>query len=247
LSTGISRISKAKQIEYRRNSVAEMLVEGKTHQEMAEALNISRQTIDLDVAYLEHKAREETRLIIDKKLPLSHVNAIKGIDKVIHWCWKIINETEDDRVRLSYLALVSDSYKIRDDFMTDAKTINSVIDGYETIIIIIITKATTTITAASTTTIMTIKDLSRIMKSESEELEPEYIVRSGKVYVHVDDRDNDLIHHFYAAIDPNDRFGYPQAHVYLLNGQAYILRDMLHDKTEFRPDICPTCYNFSLR
>jgi transposase len=37
--------SKAKQIEYRRNLVGEMLVEAKTHQEIAESLTVSRQTI----------------------------------------------------------------------------------------------------------------------------------------------------------------------------------------------------------
>jgi hypothetical protein len=117
------RISKAKQIEYRRNLVGDMLVGAKTHQEMAGALNVSRQTIDLDVLFLERKARDETRVLVEKKLPLAHLNALKG---------KVINERKSDQIKQMYLTLVSNSYRIRDDFLTDAKTVNDVLQFIDT-------------------------------------------------------------------------------------------------------------------
>jgi len=121
------KLSKAKQVEYRRNLVSEMLVEAKTHHEIAETLNVSRQTVDLDVNFLERKAKEETRILVEKKLPLAHLNALTGIDKVIRECWKVINETKSDQTKHAYLTLVSNSYRIRDDFLTDAKTVNDVL------------------------------------------------------------------------------------------------------------------------
>jgi len=122
-------ISKAKQIEYRRNQVAEMLIEARTQQEIANVLGVSQQTISLDIAFLEKRAKEETKVLVEKKLPLAHLNALKGIDKVIRECWKVINETKSDQIKHQYLTLVSNSYKIRDDFLTDAKTVNDVL-GY---------------------------------------------------------------------------------------------------------------------
>jgi len=126
------KVIKAKQIEYRRNLVSEMLVEAKTHQEIAETLSVSRQTVDLDIIFLERKAREETRILVEKKLPLAHLNALKGIDRVIRECWKVINETKSDQIKHMYLTLVSISYRIRDDFLTDAKTVNDVVQFIDT-------------------------------------------------------------------------------------------------------------------
>jgi len=76
-------ISKAKQIEYRRNQVAELLIEARTQQEIANVLGVSQQTIALDVAFLEKRAKEETKVLVEKKLPLAHLNAkhskLKGL------------------------------------------------------------------------------------------------------------------------------------------------------------------------
>lgn len=126
-------INKAKQIEYRRNRVAELLIEARTQQEIANSLGVSQQTIALDVAFLEKRAKEETKVLVEKRLPpLAHLNALKGIDKVIRECWEVINETKSDQIKHMYLTLVSNSYRIRDDFLTDAKTVNDVVQFIDT-------------------------------------------------------------------------------------------------------------------
>jgi len=109
-----------------------MLIEARTQQEIASVLGVSQQTISLDVAFLEKRAKEETKVLVEKKLPLAHLNAINGIDKVIRECWKVINETKSDQIKHMYLTLVSNSYRIRDNFLTDAKTVSDVVQFIDT-------------------------------------------------------------------------------------------------------------------
>ena len=58
-----------KQVDWRRNKVLELLVQGQNQYDIAEALQISQPTISRDVQYLKAKAKEDIELHINEKLP----------------------------------------------------------------------------------------------------------------------------------------------------------------------------------
>ena len=58
-----------KQVDWRRNKVLELLVQGQNQYDIAEALQISQPTISRDVQYLRSKATEDIKLHINEKLP----------------------------------------------------------------------------------------------------------------------------------------------------------------------------------
>jgi predicted transcriptional regulator len=69
-------------IEYRRQKVSEMLVEGASQYSIASSLGVSQATISKDVEYLGANAKEQTKRIVEDKLPHAHLQALQGINNI---------------------------------------------------------------------------------------------------------------------------------------------------------------------
>ena len=110
-------------IEYRRQKVSEMLVEGASQYSIASSLGVSQATISKDVEYLEANAKEQTKRIVEDKLPHAHLQALQGINNIIKLGWETARSTKRESVRLQSLVLISQCYQLRDNFMSDTKTI----------------------------------------------------------------------------------------------------------------------------
>jgi DeoR/GlpR family transcriptional regulator of sugar metabolism len=108
-------------IEYRHQKVSEMLVEGATRYSIATSLNVSQATISKDVEYLEANAKEQTKRIVEDKLRHAHRTCTPDTAR----------STKLESVRLQSLALISQCYQLRDNFMTVVKTIAATTEWIE--------------------------------------------------------------------------------------------------------------------
>jgi hypothetical protein len=105
-----------------------VLVESASQYSIASSLGVSQVTISKDVEGLEANAKEQTKRIVEDKLPHAHLQALQGIIKL---GWESARSTKRESVRLQSLALISQCYQFRDNFMSDAKTIAATTEWIE--------------------------------------------------------------------------------------------------------------------
>ena len=93
--------SSQRQIEWRRNKVAELDSQGHSQPEIARILQISIGTVNRDLSILRQQAKENIKRYIDERLPeeyekclvgLTAITKGKGITKIVSKvCYKIIS------------------------------------------------------------------------------------------------------------------------------------------------------------
>ncbi|MGB0028383.1 MAG: hypothetical protein WBP64_16220 [Nitrososphaeraceae archaeon] len=121
-----------KQVDWRRNKVLELLVQGQNQYDIAEALQISQPTISRDVQYLRSKAREDIKLHINEKLPEEYQRCLTGINQVLKIAWDMANKLpQDNRLKLQALSLANDCYKYKLDLLTNASVLSDAIKFVE--------------------------------------------------------------------------------------------------------------------
>jgi hypothetical protein len=121
-----------KQVDWRRNKVLELLVQGQNQYDIADVLQISQPTISRDVQYLRSKAREEIKLHINEKLPEEYQRCLTGINQVLKIAWNIANILpQDNRLKLHALSLANDCYKYKMDLLTNASVLSDAIKFVE--------------------------------------------------------------------------------------------------------------------
>ena len=121
-----------KQVDWRRNKVLELLVQGQNQYDIAEALQISQPTISRDVQYLRSRARDEIKLHINEKLPEEYQLCITGINEVLKIAWYMANKLpQDNRLKLQALSLANDCYKYKMDLLTNASVLSDAIKFVE--------------------------------------------------------------------------------------------------------------------
>ena len=121
-----------KQVDWRRNKVLELLVQGQNQYDIAEALQISQPTISRDVQYLRSRAKEEIKLHINEKLPEEYQLCITGINEVLKIAWYMANKLpQDNRLKLQALSLANDCYKYKMDLLTNASVLSDAIKFVE--------------------------------------------------------------------------------------------------------------------
>jgi transposase len=109
-------MKKSKMIEYRRQKVSEMQVEGASQYSIASSLGVSQATISKDVEYLEASAKEQMKRLVEDKLPHAHLQALQGINNIIKLGWETAQDTKRESARLLSLALISLCFQLRDNF-----------------------------------------------------------------------------------------------------------------------------------
>ncbi len=121
-----------KQVDWRRNKVLELLVQGQNQYDIAEVLQISQPTISRDVQYLRSKAKEEIKLHINEKLPEEYQRCLTGINQVLKIAWDMANKLpQDNRLKLQALSLANDCYKYKMDLLTNASVLSDAIKFVE--------------------------------------------------------------------------------------------------------------------
>jgi uncharacterized Zn ribbon protein len=122
---------KGKMIEWRRNKVQQLLVQGHSQWDIADELKIDQSTVSRDIQCLRQQAQENLKTHIQNKLPEEYERCLTGMNRVLKLSWQIANNnnnvrqnsqdyndsnsntltTGDDRTRLQALSLINDCYK----------------------------------------------------------------------------------------------------------------------------------------
>lgn len=97
---------KQKIIEYRRQKVGELLVQGLSQYDIAAELRVSQPTVSRDVEYLEGVARQDLQKHIDRKMPLVHIQVMQGIEQVIKSGWQVVKEAKNQYIKVHALNLI---------------------------------------------------------------------------------------------------------------------------------------------
>jgi hypothetical protein len=119
-------------VDWRRNKVLELLVQGQNQYDIAEVLQISQPTISRDVQYLRSKAKEDIELHINEKLPEEYQRCLTGINQVLKIAWDMANKLpQDNRLKLQALSLANDCYKYKVDLLTNASVLSDAIKFVE--------------------------------------------------------------------------------------------------------------------
>ena len=137
-------------VEWIRNKVQQLLVQGYSQWDIAEELKIDQSTVSRDGQYLRQQAQENLKVLIQNKLPQEYERCLTGINEVLKLSWKIANNnnsrpyardndnssstvtTGDDRTRLQALSLINDCYKYIMDLTTYGVVITDAIKFVQT-------------------------------------------------------------------------------------------------------------------
>ena len=101
-----------RQIEWRRNKVAELGSQSRSQTEIANILHVSVGTINNDISYLREQAKYNIRKYIDEKLPYEYERCVIGLNEIIKEAWDTAN-TEDRREKIQALSLAKDAYAMK--------------------------------------------------------------------------------------------------------------------------------------
>jgi hypothetical protein len=143
---------KARMIEWRRNKVQQLMVQGYSQWDIADELNIDQATVSRDSQYLRKQAHENLKTHIQQKLPEEYERCLIGINQVLKLSWQIANNNNntakqnsqdsggnnntitigDDRTRLQALSLINDCYKYIMDLTTNGVVITDAIKFVQT-------------------------------------------------------------------------------------------------------------------
>jgi hypothetical protein len=115
-----------RQIEWRRNKVAEMDSQSRSQTEIANILHVSVGTINNDISYLREQAKYNIRRYIDEKLPYEYERCVIGLNEIIKEAWDTAN-TGDRRTKIQALSLAKDAYAMKMELLTNASVVDDAI------------------------------------------------------------------------------------------------------------------------
>jgi hypothetical protein len=143
---------KGKMLEWRRNKVQQLLVQGYSQWDIADELHIDQSTVSRDIQCLRQQAQENLKSHIQDKLPEEYQRCLTGMNQVLKLSWQIANNNNngrhngqnhnenssntmtsgDERTRLQALALINDCYKYIMDLTTNGVVITDAIKFVQT-------------------------------------------------------------------------------------------------------------------
>jgi hypothetical protein len=137
-------------VEWRRNKVQQLLVQGHSQWDIADELQIDQSTVSRDIQCLRQQAQENLKSHIQNKLPEEYERCLTGMNRVLKLSWQIANNnntrdngqdhndngntvtTGDDRTRLQALSLINDCYKYIMELTTNGVVITDAIKFVQT-------------------------------------------------------------------------------------------------------------------
>lgn len=84
-------------VEWRRNKVQQLLVQGYGQWDIADELKIDQSTVSRDSQYLRQQAQENLKTHIQQKLPEEYQRCLTGMNQVLKLSWQIANKNNYGR------------------------------------------------------------------------------------------------------------------------------------------------------
>jgi len=111
-------------VEWRRNKVQELLVQGFTQWDIANDLKVDQSTISRDIDYLRQQSRQKIRKYIDETLLEEYEKCLVGITSILKEAWTTSQTTENKREKIHALSLAKECYSMKLDLLTNATVVN---------------------------------------------------------------------------------------------------------------------------
>jgi IS30 family transposase len=112
-------------VEWRRNKVQELLVQGHSQWDIADNLKVDQSTISRDIEYVRQQSRQKIRKYIDETLPEEYEKSLVGINSILKEAWNISNNTEaNKREKIHALSLAKECYSMKLELLTNATVVN---------------------------------------------------------------------------------------------------------------------------
>lgn len=125
---GSKQKQKQQHLEWRRNHVQELNVQGRTVREIAQILKVGVGTVHRDIAYLNKQAQDNLKEHISQRLPVQYQKSYDGLDQVLKMAWNIvILDSINQQTKLQALSLIWDCYKYQMDLTTGSAIITDAI------------------------------------------------------------------------------------------------------------------------
>src|SRR5919198_1563590 len=96
-----------------------------THEEIAHELQVSRQSITSDIAYLREQAKETIKEYATDHLPAQYQVCLVALDSIIKRAFEILEASEDNREKLQAMELFKDTHITKLELLSNATTIDS--------------------------------------------------------------------------------------------------------------------------
>jgi hypothetical protein len=112
-------------IAWRRAQVLEHLATGKTHQQIADILHVSRPTITQDIGHIRQQIKEKQSQYLEDEIPYRHTLRTAGMDKAIKELWALFEKETDSRQKKGILDSLTDAYIKQASIDGDPVAINS--------------------------------------------------------------------------------------------------------------------------
>ncbi|MFL6424306.1 MAG: hypothetical protein ACJ71R_12045 [Nitrososphaeraceae archaeon] len=114
-------------LEWRRSKVQELASQGYNQSEISSILQISQPTINRDITYLRHQAKENIKRYIDERLPEEYEKCLVGLNAITREAWNTAQDTEDKREKIQALSLAKECYSMKLDLLTNATVVDDAI------------------------------------------------------------------------------------------------------------------------
>jgi hypothetical protein len=125
LSTKVE--SSQRQIEWRRNKVAELDSQGHSQPEISRILQVSIGTVNRDLSILRLQAKENIKKYVDERLPEEYEKCLVGLNAITREAWSTEQQTEDKREKIQALSLAKECYSMKLELLTNATVVDDAI------------------------------------------------------------------------------------------------------------------------
>ena len=112
-------------IEWRRSKVQELSSQGYNQSQISKILQLSQPTINRDITYLRHQAKENIKRYIDERLPEEYEKCLVGLNAITREAWNTAQNTEDKREKI--LSLAKECYSMKLELLTNATVVDDAI------------------------------------------------------------------------------------------------------------------------
>jgi predicted transcriptional regulator len=116
------------QVEWCRAKVVEMRARGLSQIEIAHELQVSKQSISLDMQYLRTQAKESIKEYVTEHLPEQYQVCLCALDTILKHAFEILQTSDDNREKLQAMELFKDTHITKLELLSNATTIDSALN-----------------------------------------------------------------------------------------------------------------------
>jgi hypothetical protein len=120
--------TRAEQLAWRREKVIELKGQGMNHSEIARELQVARTCVVEDVQYLREQAKRTIKEYVTEHLPEQYQICLCALDAIIKRSFDILENSLDNRERLSAMELFKDTHLVKLELLSNATTIDSALN-----------------------------------------------------------------------------------------------------------------------